>query len=185
MVGGPGSGKSTTASRVAALLAVPRVELDALWWQPGWTRRPSRRSGPPSPISLTDAWVIDGNYLCEVGRDIVWPKTETLVWLDVPRHVAVARTLRRAVRRVTARTVLWGTNRQSAAALTPVSIARLVQRWPTYSLSIEATVRNGQSPHLGVVRLRSRSEVTTAEAGVVRVRSGGRASQQRRLRRRR
>lgn len=36
VVGIPGAGKSTLTRRLAALLDVPRLELDALHYQPNW-----------------------------------------------------------------------------------------------------------------------------------------------------
>ena len=36
VVGSSGSGKSTVARRLADILGVPYVELDAIHWRPGW-----------------------------------------------------------------------------------------------------------------------------------------------------
>jgi ABC-type branched-subunit amino acid transport system ATPase component len=43
VVGTSGAGKTTLARRIAALLELPHIELDAINWQPGWrdlTRHP-------------------------------------------------------------------------------------------------------------------------------------------------
>ena len=37
VVGTSGVGKTTLAKDIAAALAIPHVELDALHWDPGWT----------------------------------------------------------------------------------------------------------------------------------------------------
>lgn len=102
---------------------------------------------------------MDGNYLDEVGREIVWPRADTLLWLDVPGRVAVSRVLRRSVVRVATRALLWGTNRQGPSTLSPRSIARLIRRWPAYSLDIERVLAAQAFPHLTVVRLRSDADV--------------------------
>jgi hypothetical protein len=47
-----------------------------------------------------DAWVVDGNHFDLVTRDLVWPRADTVVWLDLPRPVLMRRLLRRAVRNV-------------------------------------------------------------------------------------
>lgn len=160
VVGGPGSGKSTTASTVAKTLGVPHVELDALWWRPEWTPAELHSFRKTvADLASSDAWVIDGNYLDEAGCDIVWPRADTLVWLDPPRHVAVARALRRAILRVATQSLLWGTNRQGPSTLSPASIGRLVRRWPTYSLRIESALADQAFPHLTVVRLHSDADV--------------------------
>ena len=36
VVGTSGAGKTTLARRIAALLMLPHIELDAINWQPGW-----------------------------------------------------------------------------------------------------------------------------------------------------
>lgn len=160
VVGGPGSGKSTTGSRVADILGTTHVEIDALWWQPGWATADLESFRKQiADLADTQAWVMDGNYLDEVGCDIVWPRADTLLWLDLPRYVAVARTLRRAIVRVATRSLLWGTNRQAPSTLSPASIARLIRRWPTYSLRIESALAEQAFAHLTVVRLRSDGEV--------------------------
>ena len=159
VVGGPGSEKSTLASVLAGLMNTTHVELDRLWWRPGWLPLDlSSFRKAVAELANGDAWVIDGNYLEEVGRDVVWSRADTLVWLDPPRSIAVVRTLRRSVGRVVARTALWGTNRQGVSTLTPTSIARLIRRWPEYSVRVESLLREGVHPQLTVVRLRSDSE---------------------------
>lgn len=160
VVGGPGSGKSAVARLLAERLEAPLVELDALWWQPGWVSTDlDRFRSDVRTVSSTPAWVIEGTYLDEVGRDIVWPRADTLVWLDPPRRMAIARTLRRSVGRVVHRTELWGTNRQGISTLSPASVARLIKRWPGYSKLIEEMLASDQYSHLSVHRLRSDREV--------------------------
>lgn len=83
VVGTTGSGKTTTARRLAAALKVPHVELDALYWQPEWTEtpvEPFRRL--VSEALSADGWVVDGNY--GKVRDIVLARAESVVWLDFP-----------------------------------------------------------------------------------------------------
>jgi adenylate kinase family enzyme len=54
-----------------------------------------------------DAWVIDGNYAGRGARDLVWPRADTVIWLDPPLTVIFARLLARAVRRSRSREELW------------------------------------------------------------------------------
>ncbi|HSL58632.1 MAG TPA: AAA family ATPase [Acidimicrobiales bacterium] len=160
IAGGPGSGKSTLARAVASQLGAPVVELDALWWRPEWT--PAEVKDFRDKVAQTaesSTWVIEGNYLAEVGCDIVWRRADTLVWLDLPRRLAVGRALRRTFVRVARREQLWATNRQPLSALSPSSVGRLVRRWPEYSRRIAAALDVDVYPHLKVVRLRSDREV--------------------------
>ncbi|HYM14449.1 MAG TPA: hypothetical protein VEZ14_02695 [Dehalococcoidia bacterium] len=113
IVGGPtNSGKSTLAAELARRLDVPFIELDALWWLPGWTERDPEefRSLVRQAIAGRDGWVIAGNYSRQM--DITWPLAEMVVWLDFPLRLTVPRVLRRSWRRWRRGEFLWGTNRE-------------------------------------------------------------------------
>jgi hypothetical protein len=62
-----------------------------------------------------DGWVIDGNYGGSGGRELVWSRADTVVWLDPPLRVIFGRLFARMVRRVRSGEELWpGTgNRES------------------------------------------------------------------------
>ena len=72
VVGTSGCGKSTLAARLSGPLRAPHIELDALYWGPGWTPRPEaefhRRI---AEVIAGDRWIVDGNY--GVARQLVWP----------------------------------------------------------------------------------------------------------------
>lgn len=114
VVGSTCSGKTTFARELAGILGVPAVELDALNWGANWMmvdeavfreRVDQATSG--------DAWVVDGNYGGRGARNIVWPRADTVVWLDLPLRVIVARLWRRSVGRIRSREVLWSGNRET------------------------------------------------------------------------
>ena len=54
-----------------------------------------------------DTWVIDGNYGGRGARDLVWPRADTVIWLDPPLRVVLARLFERAMRRIRSREELW------------------------------------------------------------------------------
>jgi hypothetical protein len=54
-----------------------------------------------------DRWVIDGNYTGRGARDLVWPRAETVVWLDPPLITIFPRLFERAVRRIRTGEELW------------------------------------------------------------------------------
>jgi len=51
--------------------------------------------------------VIDGNYTSRGARDLVWPRADTVIWLDPPLGVIFARLFRRAMRRSRSGEELW------------------------------------------------------------------------------
>jgi len=117
VLGATGSGKSTLAGRLAALIGAGHVELDGFNHRPNWTPRPPEEFA----ANLADAvrgstWVVDGNYIDRVS-DTLWPRADTIVWLDLPLWVVLPRIVRRTVGRISRRTVLWGVNRERWTAL--------------------------------------------------------------------
>lgn len=114
VVGTTGSGKTTTARRLAANLGYPHVELDALHWEPNWTPAPvevfRRRV---REVTRAACWVVDGNY--SQVRDVLWPAADTIVWLDYALPVIMGRLLRRTARRALPREELWNGNRANPA----------------------------------------------------------------------
>jgi adenylate kinase family enzyme len=106
VVGTTGSGKTTLARTLAAMLGYPHVELDALFWGPGWSMAelPIFRSRVAAVVS-GDGWVVDGGY--SDVRDLVWARADTVVWLDYPLAVTLSRLMRRIVARIRDGTELW------------------------------------------------------------------------------
>jgi len=114
VVGTSCSGKTTLARAVAGRLAVPHIELDALFWSTEWTPVPddvfrARVARAVEP----ERWVVDGGY--SVVRDVTWGLVDTVVWLDYPLRTVLGRWARRTVTRIQTREEFWaGTgNRES------------------------------------------------------------------------
>ena len=108
-----GCGKSTVARALASSLDAPYVELDAIHHQAGWTElHADELRRRVEPIVVGDRWVIDGSYRGKLGN-LVLERADTVVWLDLPRHVWLPRRLRRTARRVLLREELWNGNRES------------------------------------------------------------------------
>ena len=177
VVGGTGSGKSTLASALAARHGVEHIELDGLWWRPGWAHISAAELAEQVTALLDDhddGWVVDGNYLDDVGPLTVWPRAEVVIWLDLPRAVAFRRAVLRTIRRAATRQPLWdGHVVQSWKVLSPASVIALWHGWPSYANGIDAAIASGHADALQVVRLRSDAEVRAWLTSAAAARSTG------------
>jgi len=112
VVGPTSAGKSTLARRLAALLDVPHVEIDALYWGPNWTPAPAPElRAAVAGATAGDRWVADGNY--RTVRDVLWPRADTLIWLNYGLPFVLWRLTRRTLGRLLRQEVLWNGNRES------------------------------------------------------------------------
>jgi len=108
-----GNGGTTFAREVAARLGVPFHELHALNHGPDWVEAgPEELGAKVVPIVARDAWVIDGDYHSKLG-DLVIGGADLVVWLDLPVRVWLPRLLRRSLRRIVQRELLWNGNRET------------------------------------------------------------------------
>jgi adenylate kinase family enzyme len=110
VVGTSGAGKTTFASELAALLGTPHVELDALYWGPNWRPRDDFVERVRA-VAAQPAWVADGNFAA--ARAVLWPRSDSVIWLDYSFALTFGRALRRTAARVVRRQALWADNRES------------------------------------------------------------------------
>jgi adenylate kinase family enzyme len=121
VIGSAGSGKSTLAAALAARLGAATardcgspvvIELDALYWRPGWQPTPREEFRAVVEHALAgDRWIVCGNY--SNARDIVWRCADTIIWLDYPLRLTFSRLFRRTWQRIVTQEELWGGNRES------------------------------------------------------------------------
>lgn len=161
VVGAPGCGKTTVARAVSRALELPHTELDSLWWDPEWTEVGAEVFSERARVVVAaERWVVDGNYFSQGGAEVIWPAADTIVWIDLPRHIAVPRVLRRSVRRAVTQVELWNGNREGWNILRPDSIIRFAYTaWPKYGERYRGIVASGEFAHLNWVILRSPREV--------------------------
>jgi len=106
VVGTTGSGKTTVAREIARRLGIEHIELDALFWKPDWGQTPDDEFLPAVDEATRDErWVLDGNY--SRTRPIVWPRADTVVWLDYRFPRVFAQLLWRTIRRSITKEELW------------------------------------------------------------------------------
>ncbi|SNQ46049.1 Adenylate kinase-like kinase [Frankia canadensis] len=97
VVGSGGAGKSTLARELARQAGLPVVHLDRLFWRPGWVATPvDEWRAIVAGLVAGPAWVLDGNYSGTL--DLRIPAAELIVFLDLPRRIAISRVVRRWAR---------------------------------------------------------------------------------------
>lgn len=158
ILGRTGSGKTTLARELAAALGVPHVELDALYFGPDFATAPLPVLRQRTVAAIRgERWVTDGNK--SAVRDLVWPRADTVIWLDYPFVVSLWRLGKRA---------LWRTSVLAAEAAEKGK-AGLPKQFLSAAKGVLTALRSHQGQrrryptilakeenrHLVVVRLRS------------------------------
>lgn len=161
LVGSSGAGKTTLGRLIAARLALPFVDLDELFWEPGWVdvghAELSRRL---SPRVAGPGWVVAGNY-GPTTEPQLWPRLTHLVVLDLPLPLLMARTLWRTLRRGVTREPCCNGNRESLTRLFDRQgvVRYLWRNGPRRRRRFAAIEREPALAHARVVVLRSPAEV--------------------------
>jgi len=160
VIGTSGCGKSTLARAIAARLGVPHVELDAFQHGPNWTERPlDEFRGRVAESVEQDGWVVDGNYA--KSRDLVWPRADTLIWLDYSMTVTFYRVFRRTMMRSISGEELWSGNRESLwlQFLSKDSLLLwVINTWRRHRREYPKMLRQPEHSHLKILRFRSPTE---------------------------
>ncbi|QXC62250.1 hypothetical protein KSP35_05430 [Aquihabitans sp. G128] len=163
VVGNAGSGKSSLARRIAAVIDAPCIELDAIHHLAGWQSiDPDEFVDRVDAITHAERWVVDGNYRTVVVDGPVWARADTVVWLDLPRSAVMRQVIGRTLRRTVRRERLWNGNREPLTNFWvwhPESIIRWA--WTQHDKYEDRYSRSMASPaldHLEFVRLRSHAE---------------------------
>jgi len=113
VIGTSGSGKSTLARALAERATLPYFELDAIFHRPNWKELPRDEFiARITEIAQHDAWVVDGNYR-QYTSHTLWPRADTIIWLDYRWSLVVSRVVRRTFVRLVRKQVLWNGNRES------------------------------------------------------------------------
>lgn len=159
VVGTSGSGKTTLARRLSETLNIPHVEFDALYWGPNWN--PPDKDFFRQQVSqklAADRWVACGNY--SSIREVTYARADTMVWLDYPFALVLARLIRRTARRLFAHERICGHNYESLLKVfssDSIIIWAFKSHWKNRRRYL-ALADDSACTHLSIVRLRAPKE---------------------------
>ncbi len=133
VIGSPGAGKSTLASRLAERLGLPLIHLDREHWSAGWVSLPNDVwAARVSELAARPTWIIDGNYANTL--DVRLNRATTIIWLDLPRWLCMARIIRRVL-------TYWGRVRPDMAEGCPERLNLELLRY-TWNFSSHSRPKN-------------------------------------------
>lgn len=166
IVGTSGAGKSRLAESAAHQLGLPRLELDAVFWDAHWTYRDldeARRIVGEFTEAHPGGWVIDGNWTSRLDG-LLDPGTpggaDLIVWLDHSRTLVMTRILRRTLSRGIRRTELWHGNRERASTWLRWDPERNILRWAwTQHAVVGERMRERTAAGMPVLRLSGQRDV--------------------------
>ena len=115
VIGTSSTGKSTLAEHLATLIDGAYIELDALFWLPGWQESTAEdfQTKVRAATTASPRWAVSGNYFSKGIPEITWAEGDTIIWIDLPFRTLFPRLLRRTYRRWRDNELLWGTNREN------------------------------------------------------------------------
>lgn len=94
VLGPSGSGKSHFSSRLAEVLRIRSIHLDACFWKPGWIATPATEwNAVVRKLIANDSWIMDGTY--ERTLHLRIPAAEMVVLFESRRLACLWRIVRR------------------------------------------------------------------------------------------
>src|SRR4051812_23989864 len=155
VIGSGGAGKSTFAKDLGAILGLPVIHLDQVYWKPGW-EKPSQEEWSHTVDQLTaqHEWIMDGNFGGTLAQRI--KRADAIILLDISRWICLWRVFKRVVK-------YRGRHRPD---MTPgcherfdLEFIRWIWNYPTKSRPAKLALLSATGPDQRVVMLRSAREV--------------------------
>jgi len=166
IIGSSNAGKSTLGLQLAEHLQASFIELDALYWEPGWVAASDEVFRERVRCAIqSESWVMAGNYSRQ--QDISWPLVDTVIWLDLGLPTLLRRCTLRSWHRWRSRELLWGTNQEifwkHLMLWNPDKslLAFTAKNYRAKRRKLESLTRNPEWKHINFVHLRSQQEINS------------------------
>lgn len=163
IVGTSASGKTTFSRQLANKLNLAYIELDDLFWQDDWEASSDAVFFDKIQKQIEHAkvgYVIDGNYTRT--QNIKWQEVDVVIWLDLPFHVNLFRSVKRALHRLLTQKQLWeNSNNKENLRLFLSRDSIVLWMIKTHAKNRKkyfAMMNDPQYSHIRFVRLRSRKQ---------------------------
>lgn len=94
IIGSPGAGKTTLATKISSIFKIKVIYLDRLLWKRGWQGKPAEtRIDIMQAIAREKHWVIEGTYInsSEARLDAA----DTIIFLDISPFLCFWRIMKR------------------------------------------------------------------------------------------
>jgi adenylate kinase family enzyme len=139
VIGPGGAGKSRLARQLEQTLGIRLIQLDQLYWKPGWIPTPEEEwEALQRRESLAESWIVEG--LHESTMHVWLDAADTVIFLDVSAIVSLWRVTRRRL----------GSNDQSdlPAGCEPAASHRALVKFLVYQWEYETRIRAKIIAHL-------------------------------------
>lgn len=152
VLGSSGSGKTTFSTKLARVLQLETIHLDAHFWMPGWIPTPaSQWRERVCELVANQAWVMDGTY--EDSLELRIPAADCIVMIERSRIGCLYRVLKRKL-------TIEDHCRVDAPSGQPLDLAflRYIWQYPKVTAPIVLDRIDRFGPSTPVVRLRTFGE---------------------------
>lgn len=112
IIGMSGCGKTTLAQQLGEYYGLERLQIDSMYWEENWTLREGEDFFELVEVTTTaDCWVIDGNGAH--AKTMIWERATHILWLNYSFTRVFTQLLRRTIRRVWTKEVIFSGNQES------------------------------------------------------------------------